>query len=684
MRMRICVSFGVALACLGLTTCAKNGETSKITLIFERNAPGTLRSKGVVDGGSQYDLPADYCYGLHITAPAGTGFPMQLFSNNPGCSNGAIDPPGLGVLVGTSAVGERIDVDVPVGAQRRFDLIAIPKSIAGANCPKDLHAVVTPRTAASGTNDPQVDVFLGGKRLPDSDESVLIMAMATQDIKGGANTVVLKPVSGPLPTGVSLAFGTIYGCGGTGGGGNGTHARSVMTLPLLSTKPKLSFRMNAPTQGPRGNFSTNSFRGLIGYKASVNQADSSVGFMFEVGPDGAISPQVVRRSDVQVDSAGLTCSPGNSIFSCTTSFSPLVWGGLGGTSGGGLLSVSETPRSGGSADPWSISGTRYDATGASHPFRAGQPNGYVPILDVDGAGSGKFVALRTTGGSPYAYLHIGAWDAGTNAPTLLSGSMPVSSPSPTVDVSDVALYYANGTNEWSYASVVGKDTNGAFLGSMRAQVLACQVPASPGAGCEASTSTSWIMQNDVMSNGEFAIDNHIFPVDTIKVMSVSGYKGTKPWARFYGLIPSPTGGSGVLGGGDAIPQFTGEASAIGSDSPAWSAGQVNFVRSSVNRPSRNAVVMGGHSIENSTAYSVAYKRDSSNKWHQIYRGPAGRTLVDGQIFSTSRGDPSKCYDFLLFAEAQSDSAGVPQTSTTGGLYVSTADLDTVPYDCSNP
>lgn len=156
-------------------------------LPFE-GAPAQVRLR-VVDrrlNAPAMKLSSDYCYAVNVT-----GSHPALSGSGPAgsCSSGAGH---LGKTAGLYKVGDTAEVEVPVGAQRRFDLLAFPR--AG-----DCSGKVEFTQLSAGRFQAKLnDALLPGE--------ARVAATVTADIVPGPQTIELaKQVSAASPAGAAIA-----------------------------------------------------------------------------------------------------------------------------------------------------------------------------------------------------------------------------------------------------------------------------------------------------------------------------------------------------------------------------------------------------------------------------------------------------------------------------------------------
>lgn len=666
MRMRVGVGFTVAIASTGLTMCAKGNGTAMTTIRVAHDAPGVSRRAGVVEGGSQYELPDSYCYAVHVTAPASTGFPMQSTGGGGTCKDGSPDVPGLGLFQGTYAKGESASFDVLVGAQRRFDLIGIPKAMLGNVCAKDLRV-----TLNGSTNGDNFDIFLGGSKLDSSvKKQIVFFATATQNIVPGNNDVVLQHVSGNLPTGVSLPFGSHYGCSGDnnsgggstdGGGDNSGGGTAAVPLPLWGDKIRLSFRQRSPSTGPERAWSvmgdaTNRLRGMVsfGRTSEFVGASDPVAYMFEVGPGGTTDYQAFRRDQVQSNfSVSGGCSGGTSTHTCRVTSSPLIWGGFGAgdTLFGFFKTEGATPeyRWGGSI----LSGITWGPT-----FESASGNDWAPLVEPDtisNSGNGnntRFASVMYLNG-PGAQLRLLKESSGVSSSYVTDVSSSTRAP-----IVGLAIDYPpSGQN--AYFSTVASEAS-----SYGITLATCQTGSSIGQ-CEYASPTVLTEQITSFSKTGYKLNGtHIVARSSEKIVSVYGRtSGTVyPLAKFYRLNPSPSANNVKTAATPAV-------SDLGSLSPDWTNGEVHFVRGNT-----KAMVAGGYSKETVggtvTYYPVvAYWNESGTPhWEVLYKGDAGHAFFDGYVYATPTGPSDPCYNYVLLAEGVTND-GVTPVAGDGNLRI---------------
>lgn len=164
----------------GLGACAPISQTAQVS-IEVRHPSKQMHSSALSSGTFKpFSLAQDECYALHITGDAPALHRAPAIKT---CANG---PAALGEMLGLFAYGATIAVEVPPGANRRFDLISIPESELpnGVTCDQSLDI-------ATGLNSQ------GGLELNSALENVnfKLIATATATIKGGENTVILDPVA---------------------------------------------------------------------------------------------------------------------------------------------------------------------------------------------------------------------------------------------------------------------------------------------------------------------------------------------------------------------------------------------------------------------------------------------------------------------------------------------------------
>jgi len=148
-----------------------------------------------------FQLSDDYCYAIMVSAEDNEELNRYQFNENEADSTCVSRPNRLGKIFGLFKVSDEISIEVPIGLQRRFDLIGIKKNSTQTdkvNAPSDCQGLLSVEVSDAGASG-QVDVFIDG--IQSEFEKVLI-ANGTADIVVGNNDVFLTPMSDP--NGVSL------------------------------------------------------------------------------------------------------------------------------------------------------------------------------------------------------------------------------------------------------------------------------------------------------------------------------------------------------------------------------------------------------------------------------------------------------------------------------------------------
>ncbi len=197
------LSLHLSVFALLLSSCGFNRDEGKIAVELEIES-STLSRRGQVAS-----LPTNMCYFLHIQAPdIGTWDP-----NEGGTCSAERKPYGLGRGSMMAAKGGSIEVSVPAGKGRVFQILGVEKGIAmkngSATVPSDCVGMV--RVAPNNYDSP-----LYYRRSTSSteyildDEALRVFAYGVADISAGVlNTVNLSPVYDD-----DGFFGPEYGCRG--------------------------------------------------------------------------------------------------------------------------------------------------------------------------------------------------------------------------------------------------------------------------------------------------------------------------------------------------------------------------------------------------------------------------------------------------------------------------------------
>ena len=174
-------------------------------------------------------LPTDVCYALHVTG-AHPALARVLRRNMPPASASCpLPPPQLGLVSGTYNVGESASFEVPIGNDRRFDLIGFSKADLGGSCPRDFHIEARPRT--DHPDDPSIVMMQGSAELPGTLVGK-IYANGVASVLPGENNISLKLVYDATTNTVGADY-----TGGSceNGGSNGTVP--VTGGPVVSPDP---------------------------------------------------------------------------------------------------------------------------------------------------------------------------------------------------------------------------------------------------------------------------------------------------------------------------------------------------------------------------------------------------------------------------------------------------------------
>jgi|GEM_PF-1447986 len=632
-----------SVALLALSMCAQAPEYGTASIRFDRgDAAGVIRSAGVVSGdAATYALPNNYCYVIHVTAPANTGFPMRQHSKDAGktCSDGVgQEVPGLGVFNGTYAKGETAALDVVVGAQRRFDLIGLPVSMMpGKSCAKGFRVVEKPSDGTNNRDGGEVELYVGDTKIDEDKDKdqVVFFATGTANIVPGANDVVLSPVKGTLPEGVSLPFGSGYGCNNDDEHDDNNTVpvppppvpSSDVKIPMKSSVLKLSVLQNSsPAVTPGGSLlETNRLRAYLsfGFPEGVSGADTEVGYLVEIGPDSVRDPRAVLKGQIEPESTVTCTDPGGISFrACRESFSPFVLGNFSGSVGFWGLSNPV----GSSGELSGFSAYTYGATATGSAFR--QPFGGATFYNVVGSEpNGKALVYATTNG----------------ASTVLRVALPQPNPSPTVALRaetpfsgepvSLAVDWPDNATSASFAAVASKNP-GALAHTV--QVSKCY-----STSCSGSFSGSVLLWSGLglVRDVAFLLGN------AVKHVAIAGSETGAPFVKFRSLDMGLN--SNVDGGGSTYVDLSPASS-------NWGSGTAYFVRSR----GGSAVVAGGELTTGSDRFPVIYAYTGS-AWAEIYKGKVGRGVVDGAIFETSDGSNSiACRYYLLYVEAPVTAVGV--------------------------
>jgi|GEM_PF-1476733 len=177
-------TFGVIGCTQGLDS---NAPTQKSTVRLTirgapRTSPDSLQTAALTD---------DYCYALMVSGDSPAELNRHRFSTPPS-SSCVHRPAHLGTVVGLLRRGDRVELDVPVGPQRRFDLIGfrkVPLQLGRDSAPADCKSLlsVEPR----GGDSDSIDLFLDGSQ---RNLQPRLMATATSAIVPGPNQVTLDPL----------------------------------------------------------------------------------------------------------------------------------------------------------------------------------------------------------------------------------------------------------------------------------------------------------------------------------------------------------------------------------------------------------------------------------------------------------------------------------------------------------
>lgn len=196
------------IAVLGILSSCAPALKQSASVRFDIQ-PSATRTQALTDSTSvQFELSGDYCYAVHVTSPGASFMKVQKTSSS--CAH---DAPGLGLLKGIYKKGDTAEIEIPVGTKRRFDLLAVKKSLLpGGVC----GGTLTGEPKAGSVDHDDVQLFIDGQLLPETtDHSIRLIATGTVDIEPKDTAVELVALAGQ--------DGVEYGCGDNGGsGGSGS------------------------------------------------------------------------------------------------------------------------------------------------------------------------------------------------------------------------------------------------------------------------------------------------------------------------------------------------------------------------------------------------------------------------------------------------------------------------------
>ncbi|MBS1984984.1 MAG: hypothetical protein JST16_12515 [Bdellovibrionales bacterium] len=176
---RVCL-FGL----LGFASaCTPAKKTSSSSVVRIQYASLNQNTRGIADsvGKEGFSLSEDYCYALHVTGD--NSALRRLPPSAKKCGSGTT---GLGLVDGLHRKGSTVELEVPAGPARRFDLLAFPRIPSSSDCSATL--TIEPSSVTEG----DLVAFLNGVR---TDLRPRLIATGTADLKAGDNVVTLTALS---------------------------------------------------------------------------------------------------------------------------------------------------------------------------------------------------------------------------------------------------------------------------------------------------------------------------------------------------------------------------------------------------------------------------------------------------------------------------------------------------------
>lgn len=158
-----------------LSACAPKQDSVSVKFHLESNG------RDPMSHGLSLTLPTDHCYGIHVS-----GNHPTLARSNPTAVDICVAGPGSwGMVAGLFEKGSTVELEVPVGADRRFDLFAIPKSdLPSGACSSSITSKLSSDLSTVSLFEP------GGAEIDKS--KLVLFARGTADIRPGENSVGLE------------------------------------------------------------------------------------------------------------------------------------------------------------------------------------------------------------------------------------------------------------------------------------------------------------------------------------------------------------------------------------------------------------------------------------------------------------------------------------------------------------
>jgi len=175
-----------------LNACSPLATKNKVTLVMNRSlleknsksqvTPNqAISSRKLSDSsGADHAFPKNLCYVIHVTGPN--------LSKIDGSENSCMNPYGLGMIFGSFKAGEETEIEVPIGINRRFEIIGFDpgKEFITDGVASCQPVTVTETTNPSALRDFEVK-FEDGTLL----KNPALFAAGSSNINSGENIVTL-------------------------------------------------------------------------------------------------------------------------------------------------------------------------------------------------------------------------------------------------------------------------------------------------------------------------------------------------------------------------------------------------------------------------------------------------------------------------------------------------------------